>query len=82
MGAVYLSLCAGCAAKMDPGLFGQMGRSTYHLREVPGSARTDRCAICQQHFHLSQYELQPVRIQYRKRTGGGERAKAGRGNGK
>ena len=39
MGAMYLSLCAGCGAKLDPGLFGQTGRSTYHLREIPGSAR-------------------------------------------
>ena len=79
MGATYLSLCAGCGAKFDPGLFGQMGKSTYHLREVPGSARAGRCAICHQFHHISQYELPPVRIRYRKSTGGGERAKAGRG---
>ena len=79
MGATYLSLCAGCAQKMDPGLFGEIGRSTYHLREIPGSARAGRCAICNMFYNLCQYELLPVRIQYRKSTGGGERAKAGRG---
>lgn len=79
MGTTYLSLCAGCAQKMDPGLFGKMGRSTYHLREIPGSARTGRCAICNMFYNLSQYELQPVRIRYKQSTGGGERAKAGRG---
>ena len=79
MGATYLSLCAGCGAKLDPGLFGQMGKSTYHLREVPGSARAGRCAICYQFHHLSQYEMLPVRIRNRKSTGGGERARAGKG---
>ena len=75
---VYSRICAGCGAKIDPSLFGQQGRSVYHLREVPGSERVAACAFCRQVYHLPLYEIQPVRIRYKAAAGGGERAKAGR----
>ena len=75
----YIRICAGCGAKIDPGFFGQQGRSVYHLREVQGSEQLAACVFCGQAYHLPLYEIQPVRIRYKQSAGGGERAKAGRG---
>lgn len=61
-------LCAGCAEKI---------RRTQELWETE-DFKTGRCEGCMQFYSLSRYLSRPYpKEQHKRRTGGGERARAG-----
>lgn len=61
-------LCAGCADKLS---------KTQEMAETE-DFKTGRCEMCMQFYSLSRYRSRPYpRAQYKRRTGGGERSRAG-----
>lgn len=65
----YTRICAGCARKLE---------SFYYLTEREEEPKPGQCPLCLGLYRLSNYSLRPIRPQYRSRSGGGERARAGR----
>lgn len=67
-------ICDRCGAKIDPGLFGKMGRSTYHLVKLEGSEALAECEFCKTFYKAPLYEMKkPIFRPYSPRKGGGER---------
>ena len=65
--------CAGCAQKLE---------QIYDIVERPEDVPPGICSLCMNYYHLAKYDIQRRKPQYRVRSGGGERAKAGgRNNG-
>lgn len=65
----YTRICAGCARKLE---------SFYYLTEREEEPRPGQCPLCLGVYYLGSYSLRPIRPQYRRKSGGGERALAGR----
>ena len=64
----YIRCCAGCANKLE---------HFYRLIETDEEDRPGFCPLCQRGFVLSRYQMKPIKFSYTKRSGGGERARAG-----
>lgn len=64
----YIRCCAGCASKLE---------HFYRLIETDEEDRPGFCPLCQRVFVLSRYQMKPIKFSYTKRSGGGERARAG-----
>ena len=68
---MFNTMCPECAEKLG---------KLYITTPVEGSERWGVCKLCFQHRYLMQYESTPLRrARPKAATGGGERAKAGRG---
>lgn len=69
-GYQVMGLCAGCAEKLS---------QIRPMEEIEDSSGFIRCGLCCLPVQGSRYKLYPpVKTRYRKNTGGGERARAGR----
>lgn len=67
-----MRLCARCERKIA---------EHYYTVEVIGSATEHgQCAWCGQQGYFARYEFSPRRAVYKRRTGGGERQRAGGGS--
>lgn len=67
---MVMFLCAGCADKIS---------ALYNTKRIEGSDRTGQCPLCFGVFHGDLYEIgRKKRIEYRPRTGGGERERSRR----
>ena len=68
-----VTCCAGCAQKL--------GR-IYDIVERDEDAPAGTCSLCLNFYQLAKYDIRRRKRQYRVRSGGGERARAGgRSNG-
>ena len=69
-GYQVMCLCAGCAEKLS---------KIRPMEEIEDSSGFIRCSLCWLPVQGSRYKLYPLlKNRYRKNTGGGERARAGR----
>lgn len=73
-------ICDSCGEKIDPGLFGKQGRSTYYLAKIEGSEKLAPCEFCKTIYIAPLYEMiKPTpRFPRRHKRGGGERNQTGR----
>ena len=67
---MYTRMCAACAEKIG---------AAYFISEMPGSEIAGFCPQCGRLSTVWLCEVSPRRTRYNRRTGGGERSRAGRG---
>ena len=68
-----VTCCAGCAQKLE---------QIYDIVERDEEAPAGTCSLCLNLYKLAKYDIRRRKRQYRVRSGGGERARAGgRSNG-
>ena len=73
-------ICDSCGEKIDPGLFGKQGHSSYYLIKQDGSEKLGPCVFCGTFYIAPLYELvKPTpRFLRQHKRGGGERNREGR----
>lgn len=77
---VYVRYCEGCLDKLRNVKILGTDRLAYTLIEMPDPPRAGTCPICGAYAHMACNELiRNARPVYRKKTGGGERRRAGAG---
>lgn len=75
---VFVRYCEGCLDKLRGIQITGTNRPAYTLIEQPGEARPGTCPICFRYAFMGSYELiRNARPRYTRRSGGGERARAG-----
>ena len=68
-----VTCCAGCAQKLE---------RIYEIVERDEETPAGTCSLCLNFYQLAKYDIRRRKRQYRVRSGGGERARAGgRSNG-
>ena len=68
-----VTCCAGCAQKLE---------RIYDIVERDEDAPAGTCSLCLNYYQLAKHDIRRRKRQYRVRSGGGERARAGgRSNG-
>lgn len=77
---VYVRYCVACIDKLRDIRIAGTDKPRYHIEELEELPRGGQCPLCGQYAHMGVYILTrnaaPV---YRKKTGGGERRRAGAG---
>ena len=66
-----VTCCAGCAQKLE---------RIYDIVERPEDVPAGICSLCMNYYHLAKYDIRRRKRQYRVRSGGGERDRAGGSN--
>lgn len=68
-----ITCCAGCAQKLE---------RIYDIVEREEEVKAGTCSLCLNFYQLAKYDIKRRKRQYRVRSGGGERSRAGgRSNG-
>lgn len=65
-----IKCCAGCAQKLE---------RIYDIVEREEDVPAGTCSLCLNYYQLGKYDIRRRQRQYRVRSGGGERARAGGG---
>lgn len=72
-----IKCCAACKDKLERVRITGRSEPAYILEELQEEPKPGPCPLCFATAHLSLYELTRRQLRYSRRSGGGEREKAG-----